>query len=221
MHNDGAAWTADGTARAIACVDWNEVCTYDGQCGPMSEESTNPDVGFDFVRFAMRRSTIYKSIQSRLGNALVAQGSLMDYRSQPLDKQQWVTEVKSLFNTSLARMQYDAYDIATGFGHDLNAYADETPSHAVGKMCRIYKIHLPNDYTNINILPTALILLTLGLMCIMAMDMYVPFEGHWRSGYLRGNWIGLDYFLWMSCVMLQRAVWDYRIYLRAKTMIKQ
>ncbi|KIW65559.1 hypothetical protein, variant [Phialophora macrospora] len=144
---------ADPRARPLACIDWNEVCTHDGVCDSMEEGVEGYGIGYEFTRSAMRQSTTFKAIKARLGNALLANEKVGDYESFRLDREQWVLESRALFNTSLARMQFDALDVAIGAGHEKapEFYEEVTPKWAQGKMCGIYKFQLPKEYANINV----------------------------------------------------------------------
>lgn len=143
---------ADVRARPLACIDWNEVCTHDGVCDSMEEEVEGYGVAYEFTRSAMRQSTIFRSVKARLGNALLANEKVGDYESFRLDPQQWIIESRALFNTSLARMQFDALDVAIGAGHEKapEFYEEVTPRWARGKMCGLYKFQMPKRYANIN-----------------------------------------------------------------------
>ena len=59
-----------------------------------------------------------QAIRFRIGSALMAQESVGDFESRKLPEDQWKVEAEPLYNASLARIQYDALDIATNFGHE-------------------------------------------------------------------------------------------------------
>lgn len=166
----------DVRARPLVCIDWNEVCLRDDLCHTVEDEyppEENPGytVAYEFTRSAMRESTIYKSIKARLGNALVANERLGDYESFQLSPEQWLEESEALFQTSLARIQWDAFDVATGAGHDIKYYEDITPDWAQNrKMCGMYKFQLPQGYSNINFWPTFWICVSIVLVIFLGCE---------------------------------------------------
>ena len=62
----------------------------------------------------------------------------------------WQLEAIQLFATSLARIQYDAWKIATGEDRERPGYVEVTPDEAKGHLCKLYKFKSA-DYTNINL----------------------------------------------------------------------
>lgn len=157
----------------------------------------------EFTRSALRKSTTFHAIQFRLGTALVAQESVGDYESLPLDDYQWIIESEALFNTSLARIQYDALDIATGVGHekDPGSYEPETPSWARDKLCGIYKFQLPKGYTNINVWATIGILGLMALLFNIGWETRVEFTEDKKPSF-KGNWMIFDLMLWAIVMAL-------------------
>lgn len=198
---------ADPRARPLACIDWNEVCTHDGVCSPMDEEHEEYGPAYEFTRAALRKSGTFHSIQFRLGAALVAQESVSDYESSPLDPEQWIIESKALFNTSLARIQHDAFDIATGVGHEKDrpgSYELETPPWARGKLCGMFKFQLPKGYVNISIVPTVFILLVPPLLYLLGWETPSKFDGDKKRRF-KGNWMVFDLILWFIFVSIPSA----------------
>jgi hypothetical protein len=169
----------------------------------MDEEHSEYGKEYEFTRSALRKSTTFHAIQFRLGTALVAQESVGDYESLPLDDHQWIIESEALFNTSLARIQYDTLDIATGVGHekDPGSYESETPSWARGKLCGIYKFQLRKGYTNINVWATIGILGLVVLLLIIGQKTRVEFTEDMKP-WLKGNWMVFDLMLWAIAMAL-------------------
>lgn len=196
-HRRDRYWNPDPRARPLTCIDWNEVCTSEGHCSPMDEEHPEYGAEYEFTRTALRRSTTFKAIQFRLGTALVAQESVGDYESLPLDDHQWIIESQAMFNTSLARIQYDALDIATGVGHekDPGPYDLETPQWAQGKLCGIYKFQLPKGKANINVWATVGIAALVVLICVLGQETPVAF-GEDKRHWFKGNWMVIDLSVW-------------------------
>jgi hypothetical protein len=92
------------------------------------------------------------SIQKRLGSALLAQDMISQFKSRGLDDGHWMKEAKRLFLTSPARIQFDAFSIASGedYTHEVNGdgYVNLTPPQA-GNLCGIW-IFKNTDYLNID-----------------------------------------------------------------------
>lgn len=102
------------------------------------------------MKWALENSNIYDSIKWRLGTALLAQESVSQSISIPLNPYQWQIEASQLFATSLARVQYDAWKIATGEDRERAGYVEVTPEEAKGHLCGLYKFKTL-DYTNVNV----------------------------------------------------------------------
>lgn len=148
-------YNSDPRARVLACVDKSEVCSPDGNTcwsmtAPVLEEVSSP-AAYWLMKWSLENSNIYDSIKWRLGTALLAQESVSQYVSLPLPSNQWQLEASQLFATSLARIQYDALDIATGEDRKRPGYVEVTPDEARGNLCGIYKFK-SLDYTNINLI---------------------------------------------------------------------
>ena len=147
-------YNADPRARALACVDTTELCSPDmATCWSMTaplprDYPSSPE--YWLMKWALENSNIYDSIKWRLGTALLAQESVSQSVSIPLSPYQWQLEASQLFATSLARVQYDAWKIATGEGHERPEYVEVTPDEAKGDLCGLYKFKT-SDYTNVNV----------------------------------------------------------------------
>lgn len=148
-------YNSDPRARAFACVDTSELCAPDGdKCWSMTA-STPPKAAVSpaywLMKWSLENSNSYDSIKWRLGSALLAQESVSQSVSNPLRSNQWQLEASQLFATSLARIQYDAWKIASGEDHDrAPEYKEVTPDEAKGRLCGLYKYRTP-DYTNVNL----------------------------------------------------------------------
>lgn len=114
-----------------------------------------PDVpsspAYWLTKWSLENSNTYDSIKWRLGSALLAQESVSQSVSNYLSSDQWQLEASHLFATSLARIQYDAWKIASGEDHDQPEDVEVTPDEAKGRLCKKYKFKTP-EYSNINIL---------------------------------------------------------------------
>lgn len=147
-------YNADPRARALACADTSELCSPDGTtCWSMTsplppQKRSSPE--YWLMKWSLENSNTYDSIKWRLGTALLAQESVSQSISIPLSPYQWQLEASQLFATSLARIQYDAWKIATGEDRERPGYVEVTPDEAKGRLCRLYKFK-SSDYTNINL----------------------------------------------------------------------
>ena len=147
-------YNADPRARALACADTSELCSPDGTTCWSMTSPLPPDVqsspAYWLMKWSLENSNTYDSIKWRLGTALLAQESVSQSVSIPLSPFQWQLEASQLFATSLARIQYDAWKIATGEDRERPGYVEVTPEEAKGRLCRLYKLK-SSDYTNINL----------------------------------------------------------------------
>lgn len=213
----GTYWNPDPRARPLACIDWNEVCTHNGEdCSPMDKEHEEyHDNEYEFTREALRKSKTFNSIQFRLGAAFVAQEGISDDLSRGLNDSQWIIEAQALFETSLARLQFDAPDIDQGIGSGKGSYVHDTPDWAQDKMCGMYKIQLPKGYTNINVSATQFIFGLAALLLILALPTWKKFDDD-KEKHFEGNWMVFDLILgtlvfmsrWISHLVSERiSVW--------------
>ncbi|OCK85505.1 hypothetical protein K432DRAFT_421764 [Lepidopterella palustris CBS 459.81] len=157
-------------ARALACVDTTELCSPDETvCWSMTADLPDevPHIpAYWLMKWSLENSNIYDSIKWRLGTALLAQQKISQSVSRPLKEDHWKEEARALFETSLARIQYDAWSIANGEGREKTGYIDYTPDEGKNKLCGLYKFN-STGYTNVNlwafigfvfVLPTTFIL---------------------------------------------------------------
>jgi hypothetical protein len=146
-------YKSDPRARAFACIDRHELCAPDGQkCWSMTEtDDTDLPRDYWLMKLSLLKSNIYDSIEKRLGSALIAQEKVSQFTSEALDDKHWMREAERLFATSLARIQFDAWSIASGedWVHEGNdGYVDLTPDEA-GNLCGIFKFNNA-AYSNVN-----------------------------------------------------------------------
>lgn len=147
-------YNADPRARVLACVDTTELCSSDkvtcwSMTAPLPHDISS-SAEYWLMKWALENSNVYDSIKWRLGTALLAQESVSQSVSLPLSPHQWQLEASQLFATSLARVQYDAWKITTGEGHERPEYIEVTPDEAKGDLCGLYKFKT-SDYTNVNL----------------------------------------------------------------------
>lgn len=80
---------------------------------PIPENIPTPPA-YWMMKLSLENSNIYDSILKRLGTALLAQHKITQYTSEPLSDDHWMLEARRLFEISLARIQFDAWNIASG-----------------------------------------------------------------------------------------------------------
>ena len=162
------------------------------------------------MKWALENSNIYDSIKWRLGTALLAQESVSQSVSIPLNPDQWQLEASQLFATSLARIQYDAWKIATGEDRDRPGYVEVTPDEAKGDLCGLYKFKT-SDYTNVNV--AGFFGLPLLALFIFIMSWDASFVG-WGSGKDEGTAykpLIIDRIVRLTChILLALAVGMYK-----------
>jgi hypothetical protein len=145
----------DSRARPLACVDWIELCTNSGtSCRPLHESHSADSKHYNLTRATLRHSNIYNAIQYRGANALDAQAKISDDTSLDLRKNQWAYESSLLFDASLARIQYDALDIANGTGRELPRLEQKLLDWKPRNYCGIMMVQLPPEYANVRVWPT-------------------------------------------------------------------
>ena len=151
---EGGWYNANPQARVLACVDKSEIYSRDES---QHWESHNEDIaaysnhsGTWLIRLAMDDSNTKYAMHWRLGSALLAQKRISHYTSRPLAPNQWELEASHFFATSLARIQYNAWGIASGEDNERPGYKDNTPDEAKGRLCDLYKFKTP-DHTNVSL----------------------------------------------------------------------
>nr|OQO17714.1 hypothetical protein B0A51_14464 [Rachicladosporium sp. CCFEE 5018] len=169
---DGLYANYDSRARPLACIDWIELCTPEGKCDHPSVADNDADIAHEFTRYAMNKSTSYDGIFARGASALDAQSRIRGDVSLPLSESppQWAVESEIIFQTSLARMQYDAFDIASGAGSDRLDIYEETlpPKFRENKSCKLFTFQLPKGYHNLGFVQMILVqfILPLGIFLL-------------------------------------------------------
>jgi hypothetical protein len=197
-------YNADPRARALACVDKTQVCTYDGRkCWSQFDDlpdSIKDTAGYWLLHLSLQQSTIYDAIALRLGTALLAQEFVSGFRSLPIQRNHWELEARQLFETSLARIQFDAWGIASGEDSDKPGYIDLTPPKAQGRLCDIYKFK-PTGKANLNV--SVFLILSLALKVAL-------FIGSWRFGRLKSPWPSEnDKVVPLAVLLLQHLAWIF------------
>ncbi|KAF2004725.1 hypothetical protein P154DRAFT_560501 [Amniculicola lignicola CBS 123094] len=174
VGDDPQAWyyKSDPRARAFACIDRHELCAPDGgKCWSMTETGdTDLPPDYWLMKLSLLKSNTYDSIEKRLGSALIAQEKVSQFTSEALDDKHWMKEAERLFATSLARIQFDAWSIASGedWVHEGNdGYVELTPDEA-GNLCGIFKFNSAS-YSNVNFWAFFGLLWVLPLTCFLSL----------------------------------------------------
>jgi hypothetical protein len=156
---DGKWRNSNFTGGVLACVDKTMICEPDGiKCtdlwDPDSEYMKDSPFrpAIKMLIFPLLPSRMDFSINYRLGNALDAQSKLVQKSSLPLAAEQWEVEVQQLFETSLARIQIEAWTIARGTGTADLPGLDilDNPDLPFREMCRLFKFRSVG-WKNINV----------------------------------------------------------------------
>ena len=144
--DDKRAWyyKSDPKATVLACLDKTELCDPEGQsCWSMKsspgDKRTFPP-SYWLMNLALEFSNTYESISTRLGDALVAQERISQFTSLALNDTHWQVEAARLFATSLARIQFDAWSIASGEDRARegpDGFVNQTPDEA-GDLCGFF-----------------------------------------------------------------------------------
>jgi hypothetical protein len=105
----------------LGCTDRMTICSPDGSvCGSwkywhgLGRSDTEDYRVQAALTWSLMYSNIGLAINFGLGNALDAMRKISGGASLPLAPEQWKVEAQNLFNTSLARIQIDARNIARG-----------------------------------------------------------------------------------------------------------
>jgi hypothetical protein len=117
-------FNTQGHASVMACMDRTTICNPNNECFDLDALESSRSADYDkhdekakllmYLYYTLLPSTIFSSLSFRQENALRATSMLSGAFSLTLDKEQWKVEARQLFETSLARIQITARDIARG-----------------------------------------------------------------------------------------------------------
>jgi hypothetical protein len=147
-------------AGVLGCVEQYKICeTEAGPCwnnsnttallaGMPDENVTDKQLAMILVLLALDYSSTCGSVQFRGAEALDAQSKVAHMQSLPLATEQWRVEAEKWFQTSLARMQLNVFDIARGTAASFDGYEDTLFEQYRG-ICDMVKIPTVG-WTNVN-----------------------------------------------------------------------
>jgi hypothetical protein len=158
----GPTYYINNSTRAgvLGCVDKYQICErLTGPCWSNNNISSIPQASKNrtateeenvatLLILALDYSTSCGSVQFRQAEALDAQLKIAHIQSLPLAERQWEVEAEKMFQTSLARMQSNIYDIARGTASNFEGYQNILDPNYRG-ICELVQIPTPG-HTNIN-----------------------------------------------------------------------
>ena len=165
-----------GHATVLACIDRTRWRDPDQGETWNSMQSIPPDVldrrvrgGLWLFWFSILNSNTYQALNKRLANALEATERINVFTSMPLAPEQWKTEATRLFETSLARTQVDARNIARGVLADVPGYRRlRTPP----AMCEDTYLFVSQGWTNVSMTLSLIILIP----CVIFLILAIPID---------------------------------------------
>lgn len=191
-HNQPLFRNSNPRARPFACIDETEICLPNGlNCWPFygkSPDDDNPqNVSFPpefwFTYSALLKSSSFFTMVKRLGRSLLAQGLVSGYQSQELASDHWEKEIQNVFATSLARIQFDAWSIATAEDKsrgEKDGYFRALDPRDVGDLCEIYKFRPVSGYVSIDVA-------TLLVVCFSTIVMFALSRRVWSWRRMKGE----------------------------------
>lgn len=176
--SDKPRWRYMGPhASVLACVDttlWRDPSTGSNWQPYLPEpsfviEDSHTRGGFLFMVYTLLWSNIYDTINYRLGGGLAAQKLVHGWESLPLAKEQWKVEAKQLFETSLARIQIDAWNIAQGTAA---SYPGLQRLEVESAVCDGTFLFMSQGWQNVNVTGSIWIGVLAVIFVVLAMPLY-------------------------------------------------
>ena len=125
--------------------------------------------GFQLMTQSLLSSTTFDAINYRLRNGLAAQRLLKGWASLELSSYHWTAEAQYLFETSLARIQVNARDIAQGSGYVYAKYKQHVPDLA---LCDKTFMFMSNGWQNVQVAGSIWILVLAFLAILLAFPLF-------------------------------------------------
>ena len=138
-------------AGVLGCVDQFKICrTVRGPCWDngnvtaifedhIGEKATEEQNAALLLLLSLDFSTACGSTQFRGAEALDAQSKIAHMRSLPLAEKQWQAEAEKMFQTSLARMQLNVFNVVRGTASTFDGYENILEEKYRG-ICNLVKI---------------------------------------------------------------------------------
>jgi hypothetical protein len=175
---DADVWKAPSDeARVLACVDrtsWRNLADgprwYAKLDNPYGPEHNIPGVGAQWLMYlSLQFSHIFATISDRGGAALNASSLLSTALSLPLQPKQWEVEVRQMFETSLARAQFEASYLAHGTYASYPGWHKPWAGENISqKMCD--HVYLANDPNFSNINGTAYLIILIPCLIVIVLS---------------------------------------------------
>jgi hypothetical protein len=155
FHNSTRATVLGCVDQYLICKDTSGPCWANGNITsipqtPKNRTSTVEENVIELLFLALKFSSACGSIQFRGVEALDAQSKIAHMKSQHLASKQWEVEVEKFFQTSLARIQLNAYDIVRGTAAAFGDYHDILPARYRG-ICNLVAIRTVG-WKNLNVM---------------------------------------------------------------------
>jgi len=124
------------TARGPCWDNGNITSIFDDQVGNTVTEEQNVGI---LLLLSLDYSTSCGSIQFRGAEALDAQSKVAHMQSLPLAEKQWQVEAEKMFQTTLARIQLNVFNVVRGIASSFDGYEDTLPAE-YRRICDLAKI---------------------------------------------------------------------------------
>lgn len=145
------------SAAVLGCVDRTNICSPDGTlCGSLKywggleRSDGKASLVQSMLYFSLLSSDIGSAISFRRAEALDSTAYLVGSASSLLPKEQWKVEARQLFETSLARIQINARNIARGPQSGYTQYLIDIMHPKDKGMCYMYKFN-STGWSNISV----------------------------------------------------------------------
>ncbi|KAH7111226.1 hypothetical protein EDB81DRAFT_368049 [Dactylonectria macrodidyma] len=183
-------YKSDSRFGVLACIDNHQLCSPDGQtCWSMTDVRNDLSPDYWLMKLSLEASNIYDAVARRLGSALIAQERVSQSASAGLRDDHWRFEAARLFATSLARIQFDAWSIASGEDREQEGFIDLTPDEAKD-LCGLFKFK-STGFRNLGMRLLICLVLVPPLLWILSLEVRnVRDKLSWAWTVLKGPWKG-------------------------------
>jgi hypothetical protein len=217
----------EGHARVLGCVDrvrWRDLSDdEDGRWHEWNDIPPEPPqsvVGTKWMLFlALKRSTIAGSnSQATALNASSLQNSDV---SLPVHPHQWEIEARQMFETALARAQFEARYMSLGTYADFEGWTKTSPNIVSPAICRHNYLSNQPGYANVNgtiylmILIPCLIIIVLSCPCSDVL-LWEWLLGRQRAGRWADALVSFCQAVGIAVYLLSRLIWELLVWLVSK-----